>query len=99
MPTPAASSATAVAASRAGPRPTRPRSTSGSAASTWRSSGSRKALPAAVDQKRALIEHHDPLLSICRRCELLGLSRSTYYLRPAVESADNLCLMRMIDEQ
>jgi putative transposase len=56
-------------------------------------------LPAAVDQKRALIEHDGPDLSIGRRCELLGLSRSTYYLRPAVESAEDLRLMRLIDEQ
>ena len=45
-------------------------------------------MPAAVDRKRALIEHDGPHLSICRRCELLGLNRSTYYLRPAVESAE-----------
>src|SRR5262249_32349721 len=71
----------------------------GSADSTWRLSGSRKALPAAVDTKRALIDHDGPHLSIWRRCELLGLSRSTYYLRPAVESAENLRLMRLIDAQ
>jgi putative transposase len=38
-------------------------------------------------------------LSICRRCELIGLGRSTYYLPPAAESAANLRLMRPIDEQ
>jgi putative transposase len=38
-------------------------------------------------------------LSICRKCELLDLSRSTYYLPPAVESEENLRLMRLIDEQ
>jgi putative transposase len=38
-------------------------------------------------------------LSVLRRCELIGLSRSTYYLPPAVESAENLRLMRSIDEQ
>jgi putative transposase len=38
-------------------------------------------------------------LSICRKCELLGLNRSTYYLPPAVESEENLRLMRLIDEQ
>jgi putative transposase len=36
-------------------------------------------------------------LSIYRQCELLGLNRSTYYLPPAVESAENLRLMRLID--
>jgi putative transposase len=38
-------------------------------------------------------------LSICRKCELLGLNRSTYYIPPAVESEENLRLMRLIDEQ
>jgi putative transposase len=41
----------------------------------------------------------DPGLSVARQCELIGLSRSTYYLRPATESAENLRLMRLIDEQ
>jgi putative transposase len=41
----------------------------------------------------------EPGLSVARRCELIGLSRSTYYLRPATESAENLRLMRLIDEQ
>jgi putative transposase len=56
-------------------------------------------LPAAVDARRALVDLDNPHLSICRKCELLGLSRSTYYLPPAVESAENLRLMRLIDEQ
>jgi putative transposase len=56
-------------------------------------------LPAAVDAKRAIIETENPPLSICRQCELVGLNRSTYYLAPAVESAENLRLMRLIDEQ
>jgi putative transposase len=38
-------------------------------------------------------------LSICRQCELIGLNRSTFYLPPATESAENLRLMRLIDEQ
>ena len=56
-------------------------------------------MPAAVDAKRALVDHDNPHLSICRQCELLGLNRSTYYLPPAVESEENLRLMRLIDEQ
>ena len=56
-------------------------------------------MPAAVDAKRALIELDVPHLSICRKCELLGLNRSTYYLPPAAESEENLRLMRLIDEQ
>jgi putative transposase len=56
-------------------------------------------LPAAVDAKRALVDLDNPHLSILRKCELLGLNRSTYYLPPAVESEENLHLMRLIDEQ
>jgi len=56
-------------------------------------------LPAAVDAKWALVESDDPHLTIRRKCELLGLNRSTYYLPPAIESEENLRLMRLIDEQ
>jgi putative transposase len=56
-------------------------------------------LPAAVDAKRGLVEKPTPHLSINHQCELLDLNRSTYYLPPAVESAENLRLMRRIDEQ
>jgi putative transposase len=38
-------------------------------------------------------------LSIRRQCELLGLNRATLYYEPAGESAENLHLMRLIDEQ
>jgi putative transposase len=62
-------------------------------------SGSKKALPAAVDAKRALVENDRRPPSIVRQCELLDLNRSSYYLPPAVESGENLRLMRLIDEQ
>jgi putative transposase len=38
-------------------------------------------------------------LSIRRQCELLGLPRSSFYYEPAEVSADDLRLMRLIDEQ
>jgi putative transposase len=38
-------------------------------------------------------------LSVVRQCELLGLPRSTMYYEPRPESASNLKLMRLIDEQ
>lgn len=38
-------------------------------------------------------------MSVRRQCELLGLSRSTLYYEPAAETAENLRLMRRIDEQ
>ena len=49
--------------------------------------------------KRALIEREHPRISIRRQCALLGLNRSTLYYQPAAESAFNLQLMRLIDEQ
>jgi putative transposase len=46
-----------------------------------------------------MIEPNPTLLSIRRQCELLGLNRAGYYYQPARESALNLELMRLIDEQ
>ncbi len=37
-------------------------------------------------------------LSVSKQCELVGLSRSSYYYRGHGESEDNLTLMRLIDE-
>jgi putative transposase len=45
------------------------------------------------------VEEGHPQLSICRQCQLLGLARASYYYEPATESAENLKLMRLIDEQ
>ena len=39
------------------------------------------------------------MLSVRRQCELLGLPRSSLYYEPAGESAEDLALMRRIDEQ
>ena len=38
-------------------------------------------------------------LSIRRECELLGLSRSSFYDEPTGETAADLRLMRLIEEQ
>lgn len=56
-------------------------------------------MPAAVEARRALIEHDHPDLSVRRQCDLLDLPRSSCYYEPATESAENLKLMRRIDEQ
>jgi putative transposase len=45
-----------------------------------------------------MIEVGHPQLSLRRQCELLGLSRAGLYYRPVGESAENLQLMRLIDE-
>lgn len=46
-----------------------------------------------------MIEPMNPEIPIYRQCELLGLSRSSYYYEPAGESEYNLELMKLIDEQ
>ena len=46
-----------------------------------------------------MIEPAHPALSIVQQCELLSVSRSGFYYQPAGETAANLTLMRLIDEQ
>lgn len=46
-----------------------------------------------------MLEVGHPELSVRRQCELLGLSRSSLYYQPAVETAENLRLMRLVDEE
>jgi putative transposase len=45
-----------------------------------------------------VITFHHPRLPVRRQCQLLGLARSTAYHRPKGESADNLALLRVLDE-
>jgi putative transposase len=45
-----------------------------------------------------LVEIGHANLSVRRQCELLGLNRSSLYHAPAMESAENLRLMRLLDE-
>jgi putative transposase len=56
-------------------------------------------LPDSIDFKRECIEPDYPGLSVRRQCELLGLNRSSWYYEARGESAENLALMRRIDEQ
>lgn len=46
-----------------------------------------------------LIEPDHPTLSVVRQCELLGLSRSSWYYKPQEVASVDLELMRRIDEQ
>jgi putative transposase len=69
------------------------------AGSRWSWTGRKKKGPASVDARRALVEANHPELSIGRQCELLGLSRSSFYYEPATETAENLALMKLIDRQ
>lgn len=45
-----------------------------------------------------MIELTHPRISTARQCRLLGLPRSTYYHRPEPIPADDLALMRLVDE-
>lgn len=53
----------------------------------------------SLEEKRALINPVDSVLSINQQCALLGLARSSYYYDHQPESAYNLGLMRLLDEQ
>jgi putative transposase len=46
-----------------------------------------------------LVEVNHPELSVRRQCELLELSRSTFYYEPTGAAPEDLRLMRLIDEQ
>lgn len=59
----------------------------------------KKNLDLDIDAKRALVEPEHPQISIARQCELLGLSRSTYYYHSQGESPENLQLMKLLDEK
>ena len=45
-----------------------------------------------------MIETKHPRLSLARQCALVGIARSSFYYRPVGERAENLRLMRMMDE-
>jgi putative transposase len=59
----------------------------------------KKNLPSSCEHRRPLVDPDHPALSVRRQCELLGLNRSSFYYEPIGESAMDLRLMRMIDEQ
>jgi putative transposase len=51
------------------------------------------------ERLRPLIEADHPELSVRRQCDLLGLSRSSLYDEAAAETAENLRLMRRLDQE
>jgi putative transposase len=53
----------------------------------------------SVERRRQMIEPEHPQLSIARQCELVSISRSGFYYRPAGETPLNLEVMRLIDAQ
>lgn len=56
-------------------------------------------MPDSIEFRRECVEPNHPEVSVRRQCELLGLNRSSWYYEPKGESAENLALMRKIDEQ
>jgi putative transposase len=52
-----------------------------------------------VREARSWIDFDDPNLSVREQCRLLGLHRSNVYYDPVPETAENLALMRLLDEE
>lgn len=53
----------------------------------------------SFDQRRQTIKPEHPRLLVVRQCELVSISRSGFYRRPAGETSLNLALMWLIDTQ
>ncbi len=53
----------------------------------------------SIERRRQMIEPEHPRLSVVRQCELVSISRSGFYYRPAGETPLNLTLMQLIDAQ
>jgi len=52
-----------------------------------------------LSERRSKVDQRHPELSITRQCKVLQIHRSGLYYKPVGETAFNLKLMRMIDEQ
>jgi len=52
----------------------------------------------SLADRLALVDHDEPVLSMVAQCRLLRVARSTLYYRPAPVSADDLAMMRRMDE-
>lgn len=52
-----------------------------------------------MNEKRALIEPKNKIISIRQQAKFLSLHRASYYYQPALESDENLHLMKVIDEE
>jgi putative transposase len=49
-------------------------------------------------ERLALVDHDDPALPVAAQCRLLKVARSTLYYKPVPVSADDLAVMRRMDE-
>jgi len=52
-----------------------------------------------IEFRKALINKENSLLSLRKQCQLLEINRSNLYYQPTGETAENLYLMRLLDEQ
>jgi len=50
-------------------------------------------------EKKQFVERDNKTIAVARQCELLGLSRSSYYYSSSCDDEHNLELMRLLDEQ
>src|SRR6185437_4907702 len=64
-----------------------------------RTENSWASLRSCVRWSRKIGQPGHPRLSIVRQCALVSIGRSTFYRAPAPETAENLALMRLLDEQ
>ena len=51
-----------------------------------------------MKERAELVETIVGGLSVRQQCELMGISRGAYYYEPRPESAENLAIMRRLDE-
>jgi putative transposase len=49
-------------------------------------------------ERQALVDHDDPALPVVTQCRLLKIARSTLYYQPVPARADDLTVMRRMDE-
>jgi putative transposase len=74
-------------------------STSRSGSSKLHSTGSKNKLGSPLEHRRQWVEPHHERISVRRQCQLLGVNRSGLYYQAVEERAENLHLMRLLDEQ
>src|SRR5580700_7272353 len=58
----------------------------------------KKELASSIEDRRRWIDPKHPHLTIQQQRELLGVPRSTWYYQPRPESAENLRLLRQLDQ-
>ncbi|MFH1309926.1 MAG: IS3 family transposase [Candidatus Omnitrophota bacterium] len=59
----------------------------------------KKKLDSRIEERLPLIDDNHQRLSIRSQCELLSISRATYYYRPRPEKDDTFELMNLLDEE